>query len=96
MSAVCEEENTAMMMILGTFYPNLLLAGVIWPIEAIPYWLRWFSYLQPQTIPTEALRNLIVRGWTITETGVWAGFAVTGAWLIFFLFMASLAFKTKK
>ncbi|KAG9508995.1 ABC transporter G family member 23, partial [Fragariocoptes setiger] len=95
-SAVCEEENTAIMMILGTFYPNLLLAGVIWPLEAIPYWLRWFSYLQPQTIPTEALRNLIARGWNINETGVWAGFAVTSAWLIFFLAMASMVFKTKK
>lgn len=95
-SAICKEENTAIMMILGTFYPNLLLAGVIWPIEAIPYWLRWFSYLQPQTLPTQSLRNLIVRGWDIDQTGVWSGFAVTSAWLLLFLAISCISFKIKK
>lgn len=95
-SAICNEENTAIMMILGTFYPNLLLAGVIWPIEAIPHWLRWFSYLQPQTLPTQSLRNLIVRGWGIRDTGVWSGFAVTSIWLLVFLLISCVAFKFRK
>lgn len=95
-SAICNEENTAIMMILGTFYPNLLLAGVIWPIEAIPYWLRWFSYLQPQTLPTQALRDLIVRGWDIDRPGVWTGFVVTSVWLVLFLAISCIAFKIKK
>lgn len=95
-SAICNEENTAIMMILGTFYPNLLLAGVIWPIEAIPHWLRWFSYLQPQTLPTQSLRDLIVRGWDIDQPGVWSGFAVTSAWLVLFLLISCVAFKIKK
>lgn len=95
-SAICKEENTAIMMILGTFYPNLLLAGVIWPIEAIPYWLRWFSYLQPQTLPTQSLRDLIVRGWDIDQPGVWSGFAVTSAWLLLFLAISCISFRIKK
>lgn len=95
-SAICKEENTAIMMILGTFYPNLLLAGVIWPIEAIPHWLRWFSYLQPQTLPTQSLRDLIVRGWGIEQPGVWSGFAVTSIWLLLFLAISCVAFKVKK
>lgn len=95
-SAICKEENTAIMMILGTFYPNLLLAGVIWPIEAIPHWLRWFSYLQPQTLPTQSLRDLIVRGWDIDQPGVWSGFAVTSIWLVLFLGISCVAFKLKK
>lgn len=95
-SSICREENTAIMMILGTFYPNLLLAGVIWPIEAIPYWLRWFSYLQPQTLPTQSLRDLIVRGWSIDQQGVWSGFAVTSIWLVVFLIISCVASKLKK
>jgi len=95
-SAICKEENTAIMMILGTFYPNLLLAGVIWPIEAIPHWLRWFSYLQPQTLPTQSLRDLIVRGWDIDQPGVWSGFAVTTIWLLLFLAISCVAFRLKK
>lgn len=95
-SAICREENTAIMMILGTFYPNLLLAGVIWPIEAIPHWLRWFSYLQPQTLPTQSLRDLIVRGWDIDQPGVWTGFVVTSVWLLLFLAISCISFRIKK
>ncbi|CAG2112457.1 unnamed protein product, partial [Medioppia subpectinata] len=67
-SALCQQENTAVMMILGTFYPNLILSGIIWPLEAMPYWIRWFSYIQPQTLPTESLRNVLSRGWSLEDS----------------------------
>lgn len=95
-SAVCEEENTAVMMLVGTFYTNLILAGIIWPLEAMPRWLRWFSYVQPQTLPTETLRNILSRGWGIGETGVYIGFAVTIGWLIVFLVAAGLFMRYTK
>lgn len=95
-SAVCEEENTAVMMLVGTFYTNLILAGIIWPLEAMPRWLRWFSYAQPQTLPTETLRNILSRGWGIGESGVYLGFAVTIGWLIVFLLAAGLLMRYTK
>lgn len=95
-SAVCDEENTAVMMLVGTFYTNLILAGIIWPLEAMPRWLRWFSYAQPQTLPTETLRNILSRGWGIGETGVYLGFAVTIGWLVVFLFAAGLCMRYSK
>ncbi|KAI1295551.1 ABC transporter G family member 20 [Halotydeus destructor] len=95
-SATCHQENTAVMMILGTFYPNLILSGIIWPIEAMPYWIRWFSYIQPQTLPTESLRHVLSRGWGITEYGVWIGFVVTSAWMAFFLIAAAIIFRINK
>lgn len=95
-SAVCDEENTAVMMLVGTFYTNLILAGIIWPLEAMPRWLRWFSYAQPQTLPTETLRNILSRGWGIGETGVYLGFGVTIGWLVVFLFAAGLCMRYSK
>lgn len=95
-SAVCDEENTAVMMLVGTFYTNLILAGIIWPLEAMPRWLRWFSYVQPQTLPTETLRNILSRGWGIAESGVYVGFAVTIGWLIVFLVAAGLFMRYTK
>jgi hypothetical protein len=74
-SAICEEENSATMLALGSFYPNLLLvsdsklnfkamnllevmnfifslkSGTVWPTQAMPVYIRYFSYLLPQTIP---------------------------------------------
>lgn len=95
-SAVCDEENTAVMMLVGTFYTNLILAGIIWPLEAMPRWLRWVSYAQPQTLPTETLRNILSRGWGIGETGVYTGFLVTIGWLIVFLLAAGLFMRYTK
>lgn len=40
-SAISNDENTALMMALGIFYPLLLLSGIVWPIQGIPTALRW-------------------------------------------------------
>lgn len=39
-SAICELERNAIQLALGSFYPTLLLSGVIWPIEGMPFVLR--------------------------------------------------------
>lgn len=39
-SAICELERNAIQLALGSFYPTLLLSGVIWPIEGMPLYLR--------------------------------------------------------
>lgn len=32
-SALCDNEQDAIQLALGSFYPNLLLSGIIWPLE---------------------------------------------------------------
>lgn len=103
-------------MILGSFYPNLILSGkffldqfpkcsftniihllgIIWPLEAMPHWIRSFSYFQPQTLPTETLRHILSRGWSIQDNGVWIGFVVTGSWFFIYVIVAAVVFKIKK
>ena len=39
-SAVCETQQDATQIALGIFYPNLILSGIIWPIESMPAVLR--------------------------------------------------------
>lgn len=39
-SAICELERNAIQLALGSFYPTLLLSGVIWPIEGMPFILK--------------------------------------------------------
>ena len=43
------------------FFPS----GAVYPIEAFPKWLRWFSVFDPFTYTVDALRNL-----TIKSTGI--------------------------
>ena len=36
---ICHQD--AIQLSLGSFYPNLLLSGIIWPLEGMPDYLRW-------------------------------------------------------
>ncbi|KAG9511160.1 ABC transporter G family member 23, partial [Fragariocoptes setiger] len=94
-SAMTREETSATMLALGSFYPNLLLSGTVWPTQAMPDAMRYFSYILPQTIPIESLRYILSRGWDITHIEVLAGFLVTNAWITFFLVAAVWIFKAK-
>ena len=38
------------------------IAGIIWPIQAIPEWLMYISEGLPLTIATDALRSVMGRG----------------------------------
>ena len=40
-SAVCETQQDATQIALGIFYPNLILSGIIWPVESMPTALRY-------------------------------------------------------
>ncbi len=94
-SALCRQENTAALTISATVMTNMALCGMIWPIQAIPYYMRWFSYIQPSTLPTEALRSLLNKGWSIDHKNVWLGFVSTISWLCLFSIMAAKFLKLK-
>lgn len=43
-------------------------AGIIWPVECIPYPLRYLSLALPQTYASESLRCIMYRGKLDTDT----------------------------
>ena len=95
-SSLCESETAATMMALGSFYPNLLLSGTVWPTQAMPDFMRYFSYVLPQTLPIESMRYILSRGWDPSYPEVAIGFAITIAWTIFFMIATMIAFKKIK
>lgn len=42
--------------------PQILLSGMIFPLEAIPWGVRWISYLLPLTYFTEISQGVMLRG----------------------------------
>ncbi|XP_060943701.1 ABC transporter G family member 23 [Limanda limanda] len=94
-SAAIDDEQSANQAALGVFYPNLILCGIIWPVECIPYPLRYLSLALPQTYASEALRCIMYRGWGLTQMMVWRGFAVTLGWNAFFLILATVILKLR-
>lgn len=94
-SAAIDDEQSANQAVLGIFYPNLILSGIIWPVECIPYPLRYVSVALPQTYASEALRCIMYRGWGLSQMMVWRGFAVTLGWNTFFLILATVIMKLR-
>ncbi|XP_069035992.1 ABC transporter G family member 20 isoform X2 [Lepisosteus oculatus] len=94
-SAAIDDEQSANQAALGIFYPNLIISGIIWPMECIPYPLRYLSMVLPQTYAAEALRCIMYKGWDLTAMMVWRGFAVTLGWNTFFLILATVILKMR-
>ncbi|KAM6923038.1 ABC transporter G family member 23 isoform 1-T1 [Lycodopsis pacificus] len=94
-SAAIDDEQNANQATLGIFYPNLILSGIIWPVECVPYPLRYISMALPQTYASEALRCIMYRGWGLSRMMVWRGFAVTLGWNTFFLVLATVILKLR-
>uniref|UniRef100_A0A3Q3EUY2 ABC transporter G family member 23-like n=1 Tax=Labrus bergylta TaxID=56723 RepID=A0A3Q3EUY2_9LABR len=94
-SAAIDDEQNANQAALGVFYPNLIISGIIWPVECIPYPLRYISLALPQTYASEALRCIMYRGWGLSRMMVWRGFAVTLGWNTFFLILATVILKLR-
>ncbi|KAM7385301.1 hypothetical protein PAMP_001389 [Pampus punctatissimus] len=94
-SAAIDDEQSANQAALGIFYPNLIISGIIWPVECIPYPLRYISLALPQTYASEALRCIMYRGWGLSRMMVWRGFAVTLGWNTFFLILATVILKLR-
>ncbi|KAG8230398.1 hypothetical protein J437_LFUL009871 [Ladona fulva] len=95
-SAICELERNAIQLALGSFYPTLLLSGVIWPVEGMPCVLRFISLGLPLTMATTSLRSMLTRGWGITEPDVYNGFISTIIWIVLFLSISLLVLKAKR
>jgi len=95
-SAICELERNAIQLALGSFYPTLLLSGVIWPVEGMPLVLQYISACLPLTLATTSLRSILTRGWYITEPDVWLGFVSTITWIVLFLSISLIVLKMKR
>ena len=95
-AAVCSEERQAMQLALGSFFPALLLSGVIWPVQAIPPYLRWMSLALPTTWAASAGRDVMSRGWGLADREVWLGVLVIAGWNVLMFAIAATRLRTQK
>lgn len=81
---------------MGSFYPVLVLSGLLWPTEGMPEGLRSVSIGLPTTQATTALRNIMEKGWGITDNYVYQGYLITLIWIISFCVASIIVVKMKK
>ncbi|KAL4229119.1 hypothetical protein ACF0H5_012158 [Mactra antiquata] len=95
-SAICNDENSAIQLALGSYFPLLLISGILWPIEAMPVWLRYIGYASPMTYACEAMRCILARGLDITFIAVWRGYLVSSAWCVFIVILGGIILRIKE
>ena len=73
-----------------------IISGVLWSLETLPYYIRWFSFVQPTTLPAESMRSMLTRGLGLAHASVWPGFLVSVIWILLLLLLAARIFKYQK
>ncbi|KAK9308730.1 hypothetical protein QLX08_001347 [Tetragonisca angustula] len=92
-SVSCSSHVVANYAALGSFYPLVLLCGLIWPIEGMPKALKWLSLTLPITIPGNTLREIMHKGTDFDNPDVYLGFLVISAWIFGLLFICLFQLK---
>ncbi|MCK5291512.1 MAG: ABC-2 transporter permease [Thermoplasmata archaeon] len=81
LSTLAKNEFQAIQFVPLIFTPSILLAGILWPIESMPGFIRPVSSLIPLTYLADALRSVMIRGWGPIEVWVQLTFLVVFALL---------------
>jgi len=94
-SALCDSQAVAMQLSIGSFYPNLLLSGILWPVEGMPVLLRTISKFLPNTLSCQAMRDIMLRGWGIEREEVYLGVVSSCVWITLFLSLSWITIRIR-
>jgi ABC-2 type transport system permease protein len=61
-STVSETQGQAIQLAIMTMLPQILLSGLIFPLQAMAAGVRWIGYLLPLTYFVQIARGVMVRG----------------------------------
>ncbi|XP_073974956.1 ABC transporter G family member 23-like isoform X2 [Rhodnius prolixus] len=64
----------------GLAMVSMMIGGMMWPLEAEPVVIRYFSLILPSTLPTESVRSLTIRNKGFSDEVVYKGFISSIIW----------------
>jgi ABC-2 type transport system permease protein len=94
LSSTARREAQAIQVLPFVILPAFLLAGIFWPVEAIPSWLRPLSYIVPPTYTVDACRSVMLKGYGISM--IWVDYLALLLMAGFFLAAAVWSMKIRK
>lgn len=85
-SSIAQSEFQAVQLIPFLIFPQLFFAGALFPLVSIPQAVRPISVVLPLTYASDALRSILLRGWSLGAVGwdlvallLYAGLTLGGA-----------------
>jgi ABC-2 type transport system permease protein len=95
LSTFARTELQAVQFIPVVIVPQGLLSGVIWPVDTLPRWLEGVAQALPLTYANSSLRNIMLKGESIADAGVYGNLAVLIAFAGAFLVLGSLTLRQR-
>lgn len=68
LSTFARNELQAVQFIPIVILPQVLLSGLLWPVQEMPGWLQVIARAMPLTYAIDALTDIMIRGKTLAET----------------------------
>lgn len=88
--------SVANITVISIFLPTMTLGGFFWPIEGMPEIFRYVAYVLPFTLPSQAIRNIVIKDYTIMHKSVLIGYGATLFWITVCIFILWFSLKCKK
>ncbi|MDD1768367.1 MAG: ABC transporter permease [Methanomassiliicoccales archaeon] len=94
LSSNAKNEFQAVQFMPIILFPSILLAGVFWPLEAVPEFLRPISYFLPLTYAVDGTRSVMIRGWGIDH--VWLQVTILVVFAAAMLLLSAYSLKKRR
>jgi len=94
LSSIAKNEFQAIQFMPIVLFPSILLAGVFWPLEAVPELLQPISYFIPLTYSVDGLRSVMIRGWGLDQ--VWPEVTILVVFAAVMLGLSILGLKRRR
>jgi len=92
-SLISQTQQQAMFIAIFIIVPSILLSGFIFPLEAIPEYIRPISYLIPFTYFVEIIRGLLIKHTLIAD--LLYGYLALFSFVIVFVSLSIVIFKKR-
>ena len=93
LSSIAKNEFQAVQFTPLILFPSILLAGVFWPLEAVPDLLRPVSDFIPLTYAVDACRSVMIRGWDAGD--IWPQLVVLAGFAAGTLLLSAYSLKKR-
>jgi ABC-2 type transport system permease protein len=90
-STISQTQLQANFMAVFVIVPSVLMSGFVFPIEAIPTWLRPVAWSLPMTYFVEAIRGFTLKGASVGDQ--WRDFVVLAGFMVGFTLLSLARFR---
>jgi len=93
LSTFARNELQAVQFIPIVLVPQVLLGGVFWAVQDMPRYLQWIAYFLPLTYANDALRSVMIKGHSLTNSTVALDTAILVAFAALMVFLGALTLQ---